>query len=56
MEPEGSEGEAGEGGEDTDKEPDAASDSAVPHARPYVHLACVHCKEKCATFSVSLLY
>ncbi|XP_061385627.1 uncharacterized protein LOC116778799 [Danaus plexippus] len=45
---EGSEGEAGEGGEDTDKEPDAASDTAP--SRPYVHLACVHCKEKCVTF------
>ncbi|XP_068626512.1 zinc finger protein on ecdysone puffs isoform X2 [Battus philenor] len=50
VEPEGSEGEVGEGGEDTDKEPDAASDGEPPSTRPYVHLACVHCKEKCATF------
>ncbi|XP_039754538.1 zinc finger protein on ecdysone puffs-like isoform X2 [Pararge aegeria] len=46
-----SEGEAGEGGDDTDKEPDAASDAPPSHATPYVHLSCVHCKEKCPTFS-----
>ncbi|XP_045777026.1 zinc finger protein on ecdysone puffs isoform X2 [Maniola jurtina] len=48
---EASEGEAGEGGDDTDKEPDAASDSVPPRTAPYVHLSCVHCKEKCPTFS-----
>lgn len=54
-EPEGSEpDEAGAGGEDTDKEGDAASDAPAPRARPYVHLACVHCKEKCRTFAVSI--
>ncbi|XP_075972218.1 uncharacterized protein LOC142974007 isoform X2 [Anticarsia gemmatalis] len=51
AEPEVSDVEGGEGGEDTDKEPDAASDAAPPRARAYVHLACVHCKEKCATFA-----
>ncbi|KAJ8735539.1 hypothetical protein PYW07_007159 [Mythimna separata] len=50
-EPEVSDGEPVEGGEDTDKEPDAASDTAPPRPRPYVHLSCVHCKEKCATFA-----
>ncbi|XP_026319756.1 zinc finger protein on ecdysone puffs isoform X2 [Hyposmocoma kahamanoa] len=52
-EPEGSEPDedAGAGGEDTDKEGDAASDAPAPRARPYVHLACVHCKEKCRTFA-----
>ncbi|XP_069359971.1 zinc finger protein on ecdysone puffs-like isoform X2 [Maniola hyperantus] len=50
-EAEASEGEADEGGDDTDKEPDAASDTAPPRATPYVHLSCVHCKEKCPTFS-----
>lgn len=53
AEAEGSDGEAGEGGDDTDKEPDAASDAAPVRSAPYVHLACVHCKEKCPTFSVS---
>lgn len=43
-----------EGGEDTDKEPDAASDAPAPRRRPYVHLSCVHCKEKCATFAVCI--
>ncbi|XP_047019845.1 zinc finger protein on ecdysone puffs-like isoform X1 [Helicoverpa zea] len=51
AEPEPSDGEQVDGGEDTDKEPDAASDSAPQRPRPYVHLACVHCKEKCATFA-----
>ncbi|CAB3239954.1 unnamed protein product [Arctia plantaginis] len=51
AEPEVSDNEGGEGGEDTDKEPDAASDVAPARPRPYVHLACVHCKEKCATFA-----
>lgn len=51
AEPEASEGEAGDGGDDTDKEADAASDAAP--SQTYVHLSCVHCKEKCATFSVS---
>ncbi|XP_046962759.1 zinc finger protein on ecdysone puffs isoform X1 [Vanessa cardui] len=46
---EASEGEGGDGGEDTDKEADAASDAAP--SQPYVHLSCVHCKEKCATFA-----
>ncbi|XP_041975094.1 zinc finger protein on ecdysone puffs isoform X2 [Aricia agestis] len=46
---EASEGEGIEGGEDTDKEADAASD-AIP-ARPYVHLTCVHCKAKCSSFA-----
>lgn len=55
AEPDVSEGEGGEGGEDTDKEPDAASDAAPPRPRAYVHLACVHCKEKCATFAVSTI-
>lgn len=50
-----SDSEQVEGGEDTDKEPDAASDTAPPRPRPYVHLACVHCKEKCATFAVSFV-
>ncbi|CAH2050365.1 unnamed protein product, partial [Iphiclides podalirius] len=50
VEAEASEGEVGDGGEDTDKEPDAASDGEAPNPRRYVHLACVHCKEKCATF------
>ncbi|CAK1601993.1 unnamed protein product [Parnassius mnemosyne] len=50
VEAEASEGEVAEGGEDTDKEPDAASDGETPTSRPYVHLACVHCKEKCSTF------
>ncbi|XP_073958499.1 uncharacterized protein [Choristoneura fumiferana] len=36
---------------DTDKEPELAGETA-PRARPYVHLVCVHCKEKCATFSM----
>ncbi|CAH0724838.1 unnamed protein product, partial [Brenthis ino] len=49
ADPEASEGEAGDGGDDTDKEPDAASDAAP--SQTYVHLSCVHCKEKCATFS-----
>ncbi|XP_022821568.1 zinc finger protein on ecdysone puffs-like isoform X2 [Spodoptera litura] len=51
AEAEVSDGEQVEGGEDTDKEPDAASDTAPPRPRPYVHLSCVHCKEKCATFA-----
>lgn len=51
-----SDGEQVEGGEDTDKEPDAASDTAPPRPRPYVHLSCVHCKEKCATFAVSFTF
>uniref|UniRef100_A0A1E1WHG5 Uncharacterized protein n=3 Tax=Pectinophora gossypiella TaxID=13191 RepID=A0A1E1WHG5_PECGO len=53
TEAEGSEGEAAEAGEDTDKEPDAASDAPPPppRTRAYVHLSCVHCKEKCATFA-----
>ncbi|XP_063899646.1 zinc finger protein on ecdysone puffs isoform X2 [Helicoverpa armigera] len=51
AEPEPSDGEQVDGGEDTDKEPDVASDSAPQRPRPYVHLACVHCKEKCATFA-----
>ncbi|KAM3967786.1 uncharacterized protein ACR2FA_011323 [Aphomia sociella] len=42
-----SEGEQ-EAGEDTDKE---EPDAAPPRVRAYVHLACVHCKEKCATFA-----
>ncbi|KAJ0182551.1 hypothetical protein K1T71_001920 [Dendrolimus kikuchii] len=50
-EPEVSEGEQEEAAEDTDKEPDAASDAAPRRPRPYVHLSCVHCKEKCATFA-----
>ncbi|XP_047527705.1 zinc finger protein on ecdysone puffs isoform X2 [Vanessa atalanta] len=49
KEVEASEGEGGDGGEDTDKEADAASDAAP--SQPYVHLSCVHCKEKCATFA-----
>lgn len=55
-EPEGSEPDedAVAGGEDTDKEGDAASDAPAPRARPYVHLACVHCKEKCRTFAVRI--
>lgn len=53
-EPEVSEGEPEEAAEDTDKEPDAASDAAPRRPRPYVHLSCVHCKEKCATFAVSI--
>lgn len=54
MEAEGSEGEVGEGGDDTDKEPDAASDGEPDNSRsPYVLLSCVHCKEKCATYVVS---
>ncbi|XP_063821380.1 zinc finger protein on ecdysone puffs-like [Ostrinia nubilalis] len=50
-EAEASDGEPADGGEDTDKEPDTASDAAPPRARPYVHLSCVHCKDKCATFA-----
>ncbi|XP_028036509.1 zinc finger protein on ecdysone puffs-like [Bombyx mandarina] len=38
----------GVAGDDTDKEPDAASDTAT---RPFVNLMCVHCKEKCPTFA-----
>lgn len=49
-EEEGSDGEQ-DGGEDTDKEPDTASEAAPPRVPTYVHLSCVHCKEKCATFS-----
>ncbi|CAG9796643.1 unnamed protein product [Diatraea saccharalis] len=45
-----SDGEAGDVGDDTDKEPDTASDAAPPRTRSYIHLSCVHCKEKCATF------
>lgn len=41
-----------EAGEETDKEPDVASDAPPPRLRTYVHLACVHCKEKHATFAV----
>ncbi|XP_023939468.1 zinc finger protein on ecdysone puffs isoform X2 [Bicyclus anynana] len=52
AEAEASEGEGGEGGDDTDKEPDVASDTAPPRSSPYVHLSCVHCKEKCPTFSI----
>ncbi|CAH0405411.1 unnamed protein product [Chilo suppressalis] len=48
---EASDGEAVDAGDETDKEPDTASDAAPPRARPYVHLACVHCKEKSATFA-----
>ncbi|KAL4712729.1 hypothetical protein ACJJTC_008026 [Scirpophaga incertulas] len=48
-EPEASDAEPADG-EDTDKEPDTASDVAPPRVRPYVHLSCVHCKEKCNTF------
>ncbi|XP_063357564.1 uncharacterized protein LOC134647231 [Cydia amplana] len=33
---------------DTDKEPDLPG--AEPRKRPYVHLLCVHCKDKSATF------
>ncbi|XP_045448175.1 zinc finger protein on ecdysone puffs [Melitaea cinxia] len=49
AEAEASEGDGGDGGEDTDKEADAASEPAK--SQPYVHLSCVHCKEKCATFA-----
>ncbi|XP_053617165.1 zinc finger protein on ecdysone puffs-like isoform X2 [Plodia interpunctella] len=48
----GSEGEPEEAGDETDKEADTASEAAAPpRARPYVHLSCVHCKEKCVTFA-----
>lgn len=51
-------GEGEEGGEDTEKEEDAGSDAPVVSAGTstgYVHLSCVHCKDKCPNFSVSYL-
>ncbi|KAI5640542.1 hypothetical protein NE865_07087 [Phthorimaea operculella] len=47
---EGSDAGNGEAGDETDKEADEA-EAVPPPPRNYVHLACVHCKEKCATFA-----
>lgn len=52
---EASDGDEAVEGEETDKEPDAGSDAPPLRPRSYVNLICVHCKEKCATFAVSIL-
>ncbi|KAJ2947846.1 hypothetical protein O0L34_g9635 [Tuta absoluta] len=49
-EAEGSDAGNGEAGDETDKEAEEV-EVAPPPRRNYVHLACVHCKEKCATFA-----
>ncbi|VVC87490.1 unnamed protein product [Leptidea sinapis] len=50
---EGLDGEGEDGGEDTEKEEDAASDTAP--SKPFINLVCVHCKEKSSSFGAQLL-